>query len=267
MEKTALYEKFKKETVFIVGPCVMESLELMEVVAEELVQISRRNNVEIVFKSSFDKANRTSIESYRGPGLEKGLEWLQIIKDKYKLSVTTDIHESWHANACAEVVDVIQIPAFLCRQTDLVVEAAKTGRIVNIKKAQFLTATDMRYPLLKAMSTGNEQICLTERGTMYGGSNLVVDFRNVAELVKLGCPIIMDATHSVQKPGGATTGGSREFILPNALAAKIFGATSFFFEAHPNPTSALSDGPNMLFLKDVERTIQMVIKQESVLNN
>lgn len=267
MENIRLFEKFKSETVFIVGPCVMESLELMEIVAAELVRISKQNAVNIVFKSSFDKANRTSIDSFRGPGIEQGLEWLQLIKKKYKLPVTTDIHESWQAAVCAEIVDIIQIPAFLCRQTDLIVEAAKTDKIINIKKAQYLTAAEMKYPVEKARASGNEKICLTERGTLIGGANLIVDFRNIPELVKIGCPVIMDATHSVQRPGGVTTLGNREYILPNALAAKIFGARSFFFEAHPSPNNALSDGANMLFLDDVEKAINKVLAQDSILNN
>ncbi len=262
MNTKELYSRFQNGSVFIVGPCVMESLELLEEVAQELRSISDETGVTIVFKSSFDKANRTSIESFRGPGIEKGLQWLDIIKRKYNLPVTTDIHESWHAECCAEVVDILQIPAFLCRQTDLVIEAAKTQRIVNIKKAQFLGAEDMRFPARKVEATGNEFICLTERGSNFGGNNLVVDFRNVTLMSKLGYPVIMDATHSVQQPGGATTGGKRDFIIPNTLAAKIFGAKNFFFEAHPNPEVALSDGPNMLYLKDVKRTILEVCKLE-----
>lgn len=255
MSTQELYNKFILGNVFIVGPCVMESFDVMETVAQELRNISDHTGLTLVFKASFDKANRTSIDSYRGPGIEKGLEWLSLIKSKYNLPVTTDIHESWQAKMCSSVVDVIQIPAFLCRQTDLVVEAAKTGRIVNIKKAQFLAAEDMRFPAQKVEATGNKFICLTERGSTIGGNNLIVDFRNVTIMSKLGYPVIMDATHSVQQPGGSTTGGKRDFIRPNALAAKIFGAKNFFFEAHPDPNKALSDGPNMLYLKDLKSTI------------
>lgn len=238
----------------IAGPCVMESLELLEEVATELVAIQRKYQIPVIFKSSFDKANRTSIRSYRGPGLAKGMEWLGIIKERYGLPGLTDIHESWQAKEVASVVDVIQIPAFLCRQTDLLTAAAQTGRIVNIKKAQFLSAADMYYPAEKVKEAGNNQILLTERGNMYGYNNLVVDFRNIADMKSLGYPVVMDCTHSVQRPGavGGKTGGNREFVPAMALAAKAFGASGYFMEVHPDPEKALSDGPNMLYLKDLD---------------
>ncbi|MAT55374.1 MAG: 3-deoxy-8-phosphooctulonate synthase [Saprospirales bacterium] len=245
----------------IAGPCVMESLELLEEVATELVAIQRKYQIPVIFKSSFDKANRTSIRSYRGPGLAKGMEWLGIIKERYGLPVLTDIHESWQAKEVASVVDVIQIPAFLCRQTDLLTAAAQTGRIVNIKKAQFLSGIDMYYPAEKVKEAGNNQILLTERGNMYGYNNLVVDFRNIADMKSLGYPVVMDCTHSVQRPGaaGGKTGGNREFVPAMALAAKAFGASGYFLEVHPDPDKALSDGPNMLYLKDLENLVQKLI--------
>lgn len=255
-----LYENLINNTFFIAGPCVMESFELMDIIAAELSAIRSRLNIEIVFKASFDKANRTSVHSFRGPGIDKGLTWLSDIKSKYNLPVTTDIHESWMAKPVGEVVDIIQIPAFLCRQTDLLVEAAKTQKIINIKKAQFLGALDMKYPAEKVIESGNKKILLIERGTMMGPGNLVVDFRNIPIMKSLGFPVIMDCTHAVQKPSGlSTTGGNREFIEPIAKAAKAFGANGYFFEVHPNPDKSLSDGPNMLFLDSLEKIISEII--------
>ena len=245
------------EHVFIAGPCVIESSELLDTVAQELVRLNKKYEIEIIFKSSFDKANRTSISSYRGPGLDKGLQILSDIRSKYGLKLLTDIHESYQAKPVGEVVDVIQIPAFLCRQTDLLVAAAKTGKVVNIKKAQFLSGMDMQYPVQKVKEAGNERIWLTERGNMYGYNNLAVDFRNIADMKQFTGTVIMDCTHSVQRPGaaGGKTGGNREFVPAMALAAKAFGATGYFFEVHPEPDKALSDGPNMLYLKDLEKVI------------
>jgi len=258
-----IYFPLRTETFIIAGPCVMESFEIMDEVASELAKIKKELNVNIIFKASFDKANRTSVKSFRGPGIEKGLIWLNDIKAKYNLPVTTDIHESWQAKPVGEVADIIQIPAFLCRQTDLLVEAAKTNKIVNIKKAQFLTAADMNYPAEKVIETGNNQIILTERGNVMGYNNLVVDFRNIPALKRLGFPVVMDCTHAVQQPGGSsTTGGNREFVKPMALAAKAFGADGYFFELHPNPNLALSDGPNMLYLKDFAALIKKLIQTE-----
>ena len=251
----------KTMPVFIAGPCVIESMELLEMVAAELVRLNSKYGIDIIFKSSFDKANRTSLSSFRGPGLEKGLAMLQDIKEKYGLQVTTDIHESWQAEAVGEIVDVIQIPAFLCRQTDLLVSAAKTGKVVNIKKAQFLSGKDMQYPVEKVFESGNPNVWLTERGNMYGYNNLVVDFRNIPDMKQFTPTVIMDCTHSVQRPGAAngTTGGNREFVFPMALAAKAFGATGYFFEVHPDPEKALSDGPNQLYLSQLEQIITQLL--------
>ena len=247
--------------VFIAGPCVIESAEVLETVAEELVRLNQKFHIDIIFKSSFDKANRTSIRSYRGPGLEKGLQMLADIHSKYQLRTLTDIHESYQAKPAGEVVDVLQIPAFLCRQTDLLVAAAKTGKIVNIKKAQFLSGLDMEYPVQKVRESGNEQVWLTERGNIYGYNNLVVDFRNIPDMKRFTDTVIMDCTHSVQRPGaaGGKTGGNREYVPAMALAAKAFGANGFFFEVHPDPDHALSDGPNMLHLSDLEKVIQSLL--------
>lgn len=243
--------------IIIAGPCVIENAECLDEVANELVRLNKKYDIDIIFKSSFDKANRTSISSYRGPGLKKGLQMMADVKNKYGLRLLTDIHESYQASPVAEVVDVLQIPAFLCRQTDLLVAAAKTGKIVNVKKAQFLSGEDMKYPVQKVKESGNEKVWLTERGNIYGYNNLVVDFRNIPDMKKIVPTVIMDCTHSVQRPGaaGGKTGGNREFVPSMALAAKAFGATGYFFEVHPNPDEAKSDGPNMLFLKDLEKVI------------
>lgn len=243
---------------FVAGPCVIESKELLDQVAERLVQINQRLGTEIIFKASFDKANRTSLSSYRGPGLEKGLEMLWDVKQKWGLKLCTDIHESHQAVPAGEVVDVIQIPAFLCRQTDLLVAAAKTGKIVNIKKAQFLSGEDMLFPYEKAVKSGAEEVWLTERGNIYGYNNLVVDFRNIADMLKISPTVMMDCTHSVQRPGaaGGKTGGNREFVPAMAKAAKAFGANAFFFEVHPDPDQGLSDGPNMLELDNLEQLVK-----------
>ena len=247
--------------VFIAGPCVIESKEVLETVAEELVRLNQKYHIDIIFKSSFDKANRTSIRSYRGPGLETGLQMLADIHSKYQLRTLTDIHESYQAKPTGEVVDVLQIPAFLCRQTDLLVAAAKTGRVINVKKAQFLSGLDMEYPVQKVRESGNEQVWLTERGNIYGYNNLVVDFRNIPDMKRFTDTVIMDCTHSVQRPGaaGGKTGGNREYVPAMALAAKAFGANGFFFEVHPDPDHALSDGPNMLHLSDLEKVIQSLL--------
>lgn len=247
--------------IFIAGPCVIESAECLEVVAQELVRLNNKYDIDIMFKTSFDKANRTSISSFRGPGMEKGLQMMADIKSKYGLRLLTDIHESYQAVPVGEVVDVLQIPAFLCRQTDLLVAAAKTGKIVNIKKAQFLSGEDMKYPVQKVKESGNDNVWLTERGNIYGYNNLVVDFRNIPDMKKISPNVIMDCTHSVQRPGaaGGKTGGNREFVPSMALAAKAFGATGYFFEVHPDPESAKSDGPNMLFLKDLESVIKSLL--------
>ena len=248
--------------VFIAGPCVIESAELLSEVAKVIKDINTRLGIDIIFKASFDKANRTSIKSFRGPGLEKGLQMLSDVKSSYGLRILTDIHESWQAEAAGEVADVIQIPAFLCRQTDLLTAAAKTGRIVNIKKAQFLSGTDMRYPVEKARDAGAKDIWLTERGNIYGYNNLVVDFRNIDDMKHIVPTVIMDCTHSVQRPGAGngTTSGDRKFVPAMAMAAKAVGATGYFFEVHPSPDNALSDGPNMLNVDKLENIVKELLK-------
>lgn len=243
---------------FIAGPCVIESAELLDTVAQELVRINDKLGTDIIFKASFDKANRTSIHSFRGPGMDKGLQMLADIKSKYGLRLLTDIHESYQAAPVGEVVDVIQIPAFLCRQTDLLVAAAKTGKTVNIKKAQFLSGNDMRYPVEKAREAGAKDVWLTERGNMFGYNNLIVDFRNIPDMLQIVPTVVMDCTHSVQRPGGAggKTGGDRQFVPAMALAAKAFGANGWFFEVHPDPDKGLSDAANMLPLDKLGELIE-----------
>lgn len=256
-----LYDDIRQKPFFILGPCVMENQELLYTVAEKVADIGARYPVTVVFKSSFDKANRTSIHSYRGPGIEKGMEMLQKVKEKFGLPVTTDIHESYQAAIAAEVVDILQIPAFLARQTDLLEAAGNTGKIVNVKKAQFLSGQDMYYPAQKVIETGNNQVILTERGNMFGYNNLSVDFRNIYDMKAFGHPVCMDCTHSVQRPGGAggKTGGDRTFVPMMALAAKAFGATGYFMETHPDPDHAMSDGPNMVYLDKLEEAIKPLI--------
>lgn len=249
------------EPIFIAGPCVIESAELLDIVAQELIRINKKLGTDIIFKSSFDKANRTCIHSFRGPGLEKGLQMLNDIKEKYGLRVLTDIHESYQATAAGEVCDVLQIPAFLCRQTDLLVSAARTGKVVNIKKAQFLSGRDMRYPVEKALESGATEVWLTERGNCFGYNNLVVDFRNISDMKEIVPTVIMDCTHSVQRPsaGDGKTVGDRKFVPAMAKAAKAFGATGYFFEVHPNPDKGLSDAANMLELNKLEDLIQELL--------
>jgi len=263
-----------ENTIFIAGPCVIESMDLLETVAKEIKRINERFGINIIFKASFDKANRTSLKSFRGPGMRKGLQMLADIKSKYGLKLTTDIHEAYQAEPVGEVVDVIQIPAFLSRQTDLLVAAARTGKIVNIKKAQFLSGVDMKYPVQKVVETISnegivqvdgenivENVWLTERGNSFGYNNLVVDFRNIPDMKKIVPHVIMDCTHSVQRPGGGNgcTSGDRRFVPAMAFAAKAFGANGFFFEVHPNPDIAKSDGPNMLKLDDLESLVERLL--------
>lgn len=247
--------------IFLAGPCVIENAELLDVVAQRLVAIREKLRVEVYFKASFDKANRTSLRSFRGPGLEKGLQMLADIKERYQLPLTTDVHETYQAAAVGEVVDVLQIPAFLCRQTDLLVASSQTGRVVNVKKAQFLSGEDMRFPVEKCREAGAKEVWLTERGTTFGYNNLVVDFRNLPIMAQWTDRVIMDCTHSVQRPGGGngTTSGDRQFVPAMAQAAKAFGAQGYFVETHPNPEIALSDGPNMLFLDDLETLISSLL--------
>lgn len=247
--------------IIIAGPCVIESAELLDTVAQELVRINKALGTDIIFKASFDKANRTSLSSFRGPGMERGLQMLADVKAKYGLQILTDIHESYQAAPVGEVCDVLQIPAFLCRQTDLLVAAARTGKVVNIKKAQFLSGKDMRYPVEKARESGAREVWLTERGNSFGYNNLVVDFRNIPDMLEIVPRVIMDCTHSVQRPGGADgkTGGDRRFVPAMAKAAKAFGATGYFFEVHPTPDLGLSDAANMLELQKLETLVKDLI--------
>ena len=250
-----------KRPVLIAGPCVIESAELLDTVAAKLVEINQKLGTDIIFKASFDKANRTSITSFRGPGIDRGLQMMADIKAKYGLRLTTDIHETWQAELAGQVVDIIQIPAFLCRQTDLLLAAARTGKTVNIKKAQFLSGRAMRYPVEKARDAGAKEVWLTERGNMMGYNNLVVDFRNIPDMLEITETVIMDCTHSVQRPGGSDgkTGGDRRFVPQMALAAKAFGATGFFFEVHPTPDQGLSDAANMLELSALSDLVAKLI--------
>ena len=251
----------KNDIKIIAGPCVIESAELLDAVARKLVDINAQRGTDIIFKASFDKANRTSIHSFRGPGMEQGLQMLADIKSRYGLRLLTDIHEAWQAEPVGQVVDIIQIPAFLCRQTDLLVAAAKTGKTVNIKKAQFLSGRDMRYPVEKAREAGATDVWLTERGNMMGYGTLVVDFRNISDMLEIVPTVVMDCTHSVQRPDAkdGNTGGDRRFVPAMALAAKAFGATGYFFEVHPTPDQGLSDAANMLELNLLESVVKQLI--------
>jgi len=246
--------------VLIAGPCVLESEALAHQIADFLADLSRRLALPVVFKGSFDKANRSSGVSYRGPGEEEGLRILAAVKERFRLPVTTDVHEPAQADRVAKVVDLLQIPAFLCRQTDLLVEAAKTGRPVNIKKGQFMAPSDMKNAVDKVRSAGNEAVLLTERGTTFGYNNLVVDFRGLPEM-RMFCPVVFDATHSVQRPGGAGTAssGDRECVAPLARAALAVGVDALFLEIHPDPDHALSDGPNSLPLHAVEPLLRSLL--------
>lgn len=248
--------------MIIAGPCVMENEELVMQVADGLAPICARLGVELCYKASFDKANRTSIHSFRGPGLETGMKWLAAVKQKHGVKVVTDIHEPWQAEPVAKVCDILQIPAFLCRQTDLLVAAAKTGRIVNIKKAQFLAPWDMKNVVNKMEESGNRNIMLCERGTTFGYNQLIVDMTGIIEMKRFGYPVVFDATHSVQKPGGRgeTTGGNREYVEPLAKAAVAAGADALFFEVHPDPDNALSDGANMLKLDEFEAILGRILR-------
>lgn len=243
----------------LAGPCAIESQEILDETAAGLKEITKKLGINYVFKSSFDKANRSSITSFRGPGLEKGLEMLAKVKEKYDLPIVTDIHTPEQAARVAEVADILQIPAFLCRQTDLLVAAAKTGKIVNIKKGQFLSPDQMKTLIKKVEDSGNTSILVTDRGTSFGYNNLVVDFRGIPIMQTFGYPVVFDATHSVQLPGanGASSGGDRRFVPYLAKAAMAVGANSLFFEVHPEPDKALCDGPNMIALKDAEQLFLM----------
>ncbi|MBM6776928.1 3-deoxy-8-phosphooctulonate synthase [Collinsella tanakaei] len=248
--------------LLLAGPCAMESKETCFEVAETMVDIVAKYPIDYYYKTSFDKANRTSIHSYRGLGIDKGLEILQEVKDKYGVKIVTDIHEPWQAAPAAEVADIIQIPAFLCRQTDLLIAAARTGKIVNVKKAQFLAPWDMSNVVKKLEDSGAEQIILCERGSSFGYNTFVVDMTSIPQMQTFGYPVIFDATHSVQKPGGlgSSSGGSREMVPYLAKAALAVGADGLFMEIHPNPDKALCDGPNMIAIKDMDSFIRELMK-------
>ena len=247
--------------ILIAGPCMLESAAICEAVAAELDRLrSRFPQLRIVFKGSFDKANRTSLSSPRGPGLEEGLEMLRAVSDRFGFETLTDIHLPEQAAPAAEVVRVLQIPAFLCRQTDLLVAAAATGAVVNVKKGQFLSPAEMQFPLRKLEAAGARDIWLTERGTTFGYQNLVVDMRAFPQMAAFGRPVIFDATHSVQTPGGSTTSGKREFVPTLARAAVAAGAHGLFVETHPDPDNALSDGPNQIPLENLGKLLEEVLR-------
>ena len=250
----------------IAGPCVIESEDLVMEVAKKMKEITDKLGINYIFKASFDKANRSSISSFRGPGIDKGLEILARVKDKYGVALATDIHEPWQCEKAKEVIDLLQIPAFLCRQTDLLVAAAETGKAVNIKKGQFLAPWDMKNVVNKFREVGNENIMLCERGATFGYNNLVVDMRGLLEMRKFGFPVVFDATHSVQIPGGKgdSTGGNREYVYPLARAAVSVGVDGIFAEVHPDPDKGLSDGPNMLKLENVEEILTNLSKYDKL---
>lgn len=252
----------KNKFIVIAGPCVIESEEITLRIAEELKEIAQSLDIEFYFKASFDKANRTSIESFRGPGLEEGLRILGRVKELYGLKLVTDIHEPFQAKRAAEVCDILQIPAFLCRQTDLLVAAAGTGRCINVKKAQFLAPWDMENVVHKLEEAGSRDIMLCERGTSFGYNTLVADMTSIVEMKKNGYPVIFDGTHSVQKPGGngSSTSGNREYVSYLVKAAVAAGADGVFLETHLNPEEALSDGANMIRVDDVKALLETCLK-------
>lgn len=251
----------------IAGPCVIEGEKMVMQVAEQMKMVTEELGVPYTFKASFDKANRTSITGYRGPGIDEGMKILEKVHHELELPICTDIHEPWQAKVAAEVCDIIQIPAFLCRQTDLLVAAAKTGKCINIKKAQFLAPWDMKNCVEKVRQSGNDNIMLCERGTTFGYNTLVVDMTGIRVMKEFGVPVIFDATHSVQKPGGngTSTGGNREYVEYLAKAAIAVGADGLFVETHPDPDHAKSDGPNMVRLADMKEMLEKVQRIYNVL--
>ncbi len=265
----SMKELFADKLLLIAGPCVIESEEHVMMMAGELKEIAGRTGVKLVFKASFDKANRTSISSYRGPGLEEGLAILDRVKQKFGLPVLSDVHELDQVEAAARVLDIIQIPAFLSRQTDLIVAAGKTGKVVNVKKAQFSAPEDMKNAVEKVYSTGNKQICLTERGVSFGYNRLIVDMRSLPIMRSFGVPVIFDGTHSVQEPGGLgkATGGDRRFVPYLCRAAVAAGIDGLFLEVHDNPDCAKSDGPNMVKLADLESLLKTLVEIDRVVKN
>jgi 2-dehydro-3-deoxyphosphooctonate aldolase (KDO 8-P synthase) len=246
----------------IAGPCVIESEQLVMDTAGRIAELTKTLGIPYIFKSSFDKANRTSIHSFRGPGLEKGLAVLKRVRDELALPVLTDVHTEEQATEAGKVVDVLQIPAFLCRQTDLLIAAAKTGKVVNVKKGQFLSPVEMGNAVKKIEECGSRRIVLTERGSSFGYNNLVVDMRSFPIMRNFGYPVVFDATHSVQLPGGGGTksSGQREFVEPLACAAAGAGVDGFFMEVHPNPDEALSDGPNMVPLHQLKALLERIMR-------
>lgn len=257
------------DLLFIAGPCVIESRESAYEIASALKELAGRHHVQLVFKASYDKANRTSIDSFRGPGIGKGLDTLGLIREKLGLKVLSDVHRIGEIAAAAEVLDIIQIPAFLCRQTDFLLEVAKTGKPVNVKKGQFLAPWDMENVVRKIKSVGNDRILLTERGTMFGYNNLVVDFRGIDVMRQTGCPVIFDATHSVQLPGGAgnSSAGERRYAPVLARAAVAAGADGVFMEVHPDPDNALCDGPNSLHPDTLDKLIPQLVAIKGIVKN
>lgn len=255
--------------VLIAGPCVIENKEHTLALARALQEIATRVGVGLVFKASYDKANRTSVKSYRGPGIDEGLKILKAVKEETGLPVLSDVHDISQIKAAAEVLDILQIPAFLSRQTDLLVAAGETGRIVNIKKGQFQAPWDMENAIGKILSTGNEQILLTERGSCFGYNNLVSDMRSLVIMRQTGCPVVFDATHSVQLPGGAgaSSSGQREFVAPLSRAAVATGVDALFWEVHENPAKALCDGPNSLHLEDVEGLLRQMLALDKIVRS
>lgn len=252
------FEFNQDKLVIIGGPCAIESRDIVMRTAEKLKEITSKLDLPFIFKASYDKANRTSLDSFRGLGMDEGLNILKEVKDEFDLAIITDIHETHHAKPVAEVADILQIPAFLSRQTDILVEAAKTGKIVNIKKGQFLSVEQLILSAKKVEKSGNNQILLTERGNSFGYQNLVVDMRNIFRLKEMGYPVVFDATHSVQLPGGGTdcSSGERQFVEPLSNAALASGACSLFYEIHPNPDRALCDGANMIALDNIEKILR-----------
>ncbi len=266
MFKIGNFELQKGQLFIIAGPCVIENEEVLYRTAETLKEIKKSLKIPIIFKSSYDKANRSSIHSYRGPGIHKGLGILKKVREKFNIPILSDVHSVEEIKIAGDVLDVIQIPAFLCRQTDLILEAGKTGKPVNVKKGQFLAPWDVKNIVEKFKATGNEKIIITERGTTFGYNNLVVDFRSFPIIRSMGVPIVFDATHSVQLPGGAgsCSSGQRQFVPYLSRAAVACGVDGLFFEVHPNPEKALCDGPNMLSLNDFKVLLEEILQIHSV---
>jgi len=257
----------KNPLVLVAGPCVIESEAFTLVMAKKIKSVTEAVGMPLIFKSSYDKANRLSVDSFRGPGLKKGLDILAKVKQKLKLPILSDVHSREEIIEAAKVLDIIQIPAFLCRQTDLVVAAARTGKVVNIKKGQFLAPWDIQPIIKKAESVGNKSIIITERGFSFGYNNLVTDFRSIGIMRNFGYPVIYDATHSIQLPGGkgGCSGGQREFVSGLSRAAAAFGCDGLFLEVHSSPDNAPCDGPNMIDLKDLEELLRQIKRIEGVL--